>query len=235
MRDFLFMAIEWLGVSLGLAILAWRVAVAVQAARDARGRGWSRLASAGWALSALVHGRWYWWQARLKRMSQAEARTVLAEQAAVHRLASVANLRCPLCDTEIENALSVTAAGVLAVHSPARCPRCDFRLDACRHCRHFLPAEDNWGGQKDFTTGRCGLYRAPQPVREAFPQIAARLEAMGYDTLNAPKRIVDSYVPLDDCRGFALDQERLKVNRIAWINQQRSALIQLRQTLLDQG
>ena len=57
MRDFLLSAIEWLGVSLVLAIVAWRLTAAIQVARDARGRGWSRLASAGWAISALVYRR----------------------------------------------------------------------------------------------------------------------------------------------------------------------------------
>ena len=94
---------------------------------------------------------------------------------------------------------------------------------------------DGWGGQKDFTTGRCGLYRGQQPVRVAYPQIASRLEAMGYETLSAPKVIVDSYVPLDECKGYAADRKRMKLNRVAWINRRRSVLIQLHQSRLGHG
>jgi len=196
--------------------------------RDARQRGFSRLAGLGWAMTALVYPAWYWWQARLERLSASEANHLLQSAAQVHRLASVVNVRCPLCDAEIVNVLAVTASGALAIRPLAHCPRCDFRLDACRHCQHFIPAEDGISGQKDFTYGRCKLYRASQPVREAFPNVAARLEAMGYETMNAPKRIVDSYVPLDECTGFALDGARLKVSRIPWLNRQRVALIRLR-------
>src|SRR5262249_6605457 len=161
----------------------WRVAVSARVAGDARARGWTPLASAGWAISALVSDTWYWWRApRLARLTEPEARFLLARQAQAHGLAAVVNGRCPLCDAELENVLPVTATGTLAVRARATCPRCDFRLDACRHCQHFSPSEDGWGSQKDFTTGRCQLYRGPQPVRQAYPQLAARLEAMGYET-----------------------------------------------------
>ena len=156
---------------------------------------------------------------------------MLAAQAQVHRLAAVVNVRCPLCDTELANVLTVAASGALAIQAKTKCPNCDFRLDACRHCRHFLPAEDGWGGQKDFTTGRCGLYRGPQPVREAYPRLAGRLEAMGYETLSAPEVILDSYVPLNQCTGFEPDGQRLKLNQISWIGRQRVALIRLHQKL----
>jgi hypothetical protein len=219
---------ELLFLGLGLALVVWRIEAAIRVERDARLRGWSRLAGLGWAVTALAYPAGYWWQARLERLSASEADHLLQSAAQAHRLASVANVRCPLCDAEIVNALAVTASGALAIRPLAHCPRCDFRLDACRHCQHFIPAEDGIGGQKDITYGRCRLYRASQPVREAFPNVAKRLEAMGYDTMNAPKRIVDSYVPLDECTGFALDEARIKVSRIRWLNRQRAALIRLR-------
>jgi hypothetical protein len=196
---------ELLFLGLGLALVVWRIAAAMRVDRDARRRGWSRLAGLGWAMTALVYPAWYWWQARLERLSASEANHLLQSAAQAHRLTSVVNVRCPLCDAEIVNALAVTGSGALAIRPLAKCSRCDFRLDACRYCQHFTPAEDGISGQKDFTYGRCKQYRASQPVREAYPNIAKRLEAMGYDTMNAPKRIVDSYVPLEECTSFALD------------------------------
>ncbi len=220
--------LELLFLGLGLALAGWRLTAAMRAGRDARQRGFSRRASLAWALCALVYPAGYWWQARLERLNSDEANHLLQSAAHARRLTSVVNVRCPLCDAEIVNALAVTASGALAIRPLAQCPRCDFRLDACRHCQHFLPAEDGLGGQKDFTYGRCEQYRAAQPVREAYPHIADRLEAMGYDTLSAPKRIVDSYMPLEECTSFALDRARLGRSRIPWLTRQRAALIRLR-------
>ena len=212
-----------------LALLAWRVWAAMRTGRDARVHGWAGLASLGWAASAAIYPGWYWQRARLQRLRPDEAHEILQSAARAHRLASVANLRCPLCDAEMVNVLSVAAGGRLAVASQSRCPRCDFRLDACRHCQHFLPARDAIGGQIDMTHGRCQAYRAPQPVAEAFPDMAQRLTALGYDTLNAPKPIVDSFVPLDECRSFALDDKRLRLSTAKWLGRERLALLQLRQ------
>src|SRR5690348_3365682 len=89
-----------LGAALALAILIWRLAAAARVARDARAHGWPPLASAAWAVSALLYSPWYWWQARLARLSETEARALLAAQAGTHRLVAVVNLRCPLCDAE---------------------------------------------------------------------------------------------------------------------------------------
>ena len=224
--------LEFLAAGAVLALLAWRVWVAVRAGRDALDHGWAGLASLGWAASAAIFSAWYWQQGRLERLRPDEAHKILQSAARAHRLASVANLRCPLCDAEMVNVLSVTADGRLAVES--HCPRCDFRLDACRHCRHFLPAKDANGGQIDMTHGRCQAYRAPQPVAEAYPDMARQLTAMGYDTLNAPKPIVDSFLPLDECRSFALDEERLRQSRVKWLGRERLALLQLRQRTQQQ-
>ncbi len=95
---------------------------------------------------------------------------------------------------------------------------------------HFLPAQEGFSlveGHGDLSHGRCAQYRALQPVREAYPRQARQLEAMGYDTLPAPKPIVDSYIPLEECTAFALKKDRLRDNHVAWLNRQRIALIQL--------
>jgi hypothetical protein len=221
--------LELLAAGAVLALLAWRVWAAVRAGRDALDHGWAGLASLGWAASAAIFPAWYWQQGRLERLGPDEAHEILLSAARAHRLASVANLRCPLCDAEMVNVLNVTADGRLVVASQSRCPRCDFRLDACRHCRHFLPARDAIGGQIDMTHGRCQAYRAPQPVAAAYPDMARQLTALGYDTLNAPKPIIDSFLPLDECRSFALDDKRLRLSKVKWLGRERLALLQLRQ------
>lgn len=223
------LAVEVVAGGLGLALAAWRLAGARRVWDDARGRGLSRLASFGWAVSALVYSGWYWWQGRLEHMGPEEAGRVLRNAAAAHRLLRVTNIRCPLCDAEIANALTATSRGELAIRARASCPRCDFRLDACRHCEHFQLAQDGIGGQGDVTHGRCDAYRATQPVEQAYPQMAKQLMAMGYDTLNAPKRIMDSYIPLEECTRFDLNQKRLRRSKLPWLGQERTALIRLGQ------
>jgi hypothetical protein len=215
------------GVALG--ILIWRAAAGARAGRDARGRGWGWWASLGWGLSATAYPAWYWGQARLERMGAEEARGWLAAAAARHRLTRVANVRCPLCDAELGGALTVTATGWLAVRPQANCPRCDFRLDACRHCANFRPALDAIGGLPDMTHGRCAVYRAEQPVETAYPDMARRLAAMGYDTLNAPKPIQDSYLPLEECNRFEPAPARMRQNRVRWLGRERVAAVRLEQ------
>jgi hypothetical protein len=81
----------------------------------------------------------------------------------------------------------------------------------------------------DFSHGRCGFYRAPEPVRTAYPQHARRMEALGYDMLPTPKRIADSYIPLAECTAFSLRPELLRNSRVPWIDRQRVNLIRLHQ------
>jgi hypothetical protein len=176
----------------------------------------------------------YWWGERLTRLDEAEARNLLRSEAAAHGLASVADVRCPLCDSELTGALALTEAGRLAIRPGAQCPKCDFRLDACRHCDHFLPARElssAFSRQEDFSHGRCRWYRARQPVREAYPQQATQLEALGYDELTAPRPITDSYFPLPECTAFTLNVERLKHSDVPWLTGQRLALLRLGQRL----
>jgi hypothetical protein len=219
-------------IALGLGLFIWRGVVAVQVGRDAQRRGLSLARSIGWGLVAVIADDRYWWGARLDRLSSEAARDLLQAAAQAHQLHSVVNVRCPLCDTELEKALAVTADGELYIRRQAACPHCDFRLDACRHCEHFLPSTGGstlFDRHGDFSHGRCGFYRAVESVRTAYPQHARRLEAMGYDMLPTPKPIIDAYIPLDECTAFTLKQEQLQHNGIPWIDRQRIALIRLQQ------
>ena len=229
---------DLLVLGLGLCLLVWRSTVAMRVGHDAQRHGRSLPKTAGWAMLALVAADRYWWGARLRILSEDEARALLQAAAQAQRLTSVVNVRCPLCDAEIVDALTLTDEGRLVIRPNAQCSRCDFRLDACRHCAHFLPAQEGFSltkGQGDFSHGRCGQYRALQPVRDAYPLQAQHLEAAGYDTLPAPKPIVDSYIPLEECTAFALKMERLRASRMAWLTRQRIALIRLYDTQSGNG
>jgi hypothetical protein len=219
-------------VIFGLGLLVWRGFVATQVGLDARRRGFEPNDMIRWALVAVVAADRYWWGARLDRMPVPEARELLAETARAHGLLSVVNVRCPLCDYEIANALAVAASGELYIRRQATCAHCDFRVDACRHCAHFQPAADGattFDRQGDFSHGRCGFYRSMESVRAAYPLHANRLEAMGYDVLPTPKPVVDSFIPLADCTAFSLKLEHLHQSKVPWIDRQRVALIRLHQ------
>ncbi len=119
---------------------------------------------------------------------------------------------CPLCGSEIPNAWGVDRRGRLTVGpSPVHCPRCDFRLDACRHCQYFQPAGASSGGAwsgmgMSWTHGRCTFYKSVQPVEEiTTADMARRMRERGYTHLRAPTPIADSYIPLDMCHAFALE------------------------------
>ena len=218
-------------VILGVAsVLVWRGVSAVQVALDARRRGFKPIEITRWALIAVFDATRYWWGARLDRLSLAEARELLVETARAHNLLNVTSLRCPLCDTEIKNALAVADDGELFVRRKSTCPNCDFRADVCRHCEHFQPAI---GGitmidlHGDFSHGRCGIYRAVLPVRIGYPRHASRMEALGYDVLPTPKPIADSYIPLPECTAFSLKLDLLRRSNVPWLNRQRTALIRL--------
>ncbi|HTP09090.1 MAG TPA: hypothetical protein VMP08_12620 [Anaerolineae bacterium] len=219
-------------ILVALGLLAWRMIVAAQITIDARRRGFTPNEIVRWTLLALVVDDRYWWGARLDRFSVPEASELLVTVAQAHHLLNVANVRCPLCDSEIKNALAVADDGDLYVRRNAACAHCDFRVDACRHCAHFQPATGGFsvfdqGG--DFSHGRCGFYRAVESVRTAYPQHASRMEALGYDVLPVPKPIADSYIPLSECTAFSLKLELLRTSRIPWLGRQRVALIRLQQ------
>jgi hypothetical protein len=215
-------------------LLAWRGAIAVQVTLDARRRGFRPLEIGRWALTAVFDADRYWWEARLERLAAPEAREMLAEAARAHNLLNVANVRCPLCDAEIKNALAVADEGGLYVRRQAACARCDFRVDACRHCAHFIPATTEaavFDRHGDVSHGRCAQYRAPEPVRTAYPQHARRMEAMGYDVLPAPRPIADSFIPLAECTAFSLKPDLLRHSKVPWINRQRAAFLRLQQRI----
>ena len=214
-----------------VSLIAWRGIIAVQVGLDARRRGFKPIEIGRWALIAVVAADRYWWGARLDRLPVPEARDMLIDLARTHNLLSVVNVRCPLCDREIKSALAAADDGELYTRRQAACPHCDFRVDACRHCAHFQPATGGVMLERhgDFSHGRCGFYRAVEPVRTAYPRHARRLEAMGYDMLPTPKAIVDSYIPLTECTAFSLKPELLRNSRVPWIDRQRAALIRLHQ------
>ena len=217
-----------------LGLLAWRGVIAAEVAGDARRRGFKPIEIGRWALIAVLSADRYWWGARLDRLAVPEARELLVEMARAHNLLNVTNVRCPLCDSEIKKALAVADNGDLYVRRQAACTHCDFRVDACRHCTHFLPAADGtamFDRQGDFSHGRCSIYRAVEPVRTAYPQHADRMEALGYDVLPTPKLIADSFIPLDECTAFSLNSKHLRYSGVPWIDRQRVALIRLQQRL----
>ena len=219
-------------LSATLVAMAWRGIAGARVALDARRRGFATGEVLRWGLIALIADDRYWWGARLDLLAAPEARELLVETARAHHLLSVTNLRCPLCDAEIKNALAAADDGVLYVRRQAACAHCDFRADACRHCAHFLPATGGFTmfeRHGDYSHGRCGFYRAVEPVRTAYPRHARRLEAMGFDALPTPKAIVDSYIPLTECTSFSLKPELLRNSHVPWIDRQRAALIRLHQ------
>ena len=215
-----------------MSLLAWRAVVAARVGQDAWRRTFNPIEIARWTLIAVVADDRYWWGARLDRLPVPEARELLDTLAQAHHVLSVVDVRCPLCDHEIRNALAVADDGELYVRRKAACPQCDFRVDACRHCAHFQPAVGGFtmfDRHGDVSHGRCAMYRGVESVRTAYPQHASRMEAMGYDMLPTPKAIIDSYIPLAECTAFTLKPELLRNNRVPWIDRQRAALIRLHQ------
>jgi hypothetical protein len=220
-------------IIIALSLIMWRGLIAAQVMQDARQHGFKPIDIGRWALIALVKADRYWWGARLDRFSVSEARVLLADSAREHDLLNVTDVRCPLCDHEIKQALSVVG-GDIVVRRQAVCAGCDFRVDACRHCAHFIPATDSgaiFGREGDFSHGRCGFYRASESVRTAYPQHARRMEALGYDTLPTPRPIVDSFIPLPECTAFTLKLEHLRDSGVPWLDRQRAALIHLQQRI----
>ena len=149
-------------------------------------------------------------------------------------LARADGLRCPLCGADVPRAWALDSDGrPTAAPGPIKCPQCDFRLDACRHCAHFLPGKpQGWGGRSwssdDLTFGRCSVYKELQPVEQvSSPEMAGQLKARGFDQVRAPLPIVDSYMPPDFCAAFKLDRRRLQASGIRWPDARRVALLRM--------
>ena len=141
-------------------------------------------------------------------------------------------LQCPLCGAPVPHAWTLDEKGRPTVaRGPIRCPACDFRLDACRHCAHFLPGSARgWVqpgfGSDDMTFGRCGFYQSVQPVEQAAdPDMARRLRERGYDAIRAPLPIQDSFLPPDRCQAYKPDRRRLKMGGVRWPDARQAALM----------
>ena len=212
-------------------IAVWPIFHVYRVLSDARRWGTSGQGAAWLALSSLFRPARYWWHDRLSLLPADEQQRLLAEEAARLHLTRVDALACPLCGAEIEGAWAVVAGRLAAARRPAQCPRCDFRLDACRHCAHLQPEREGIGGE-DFTRGRCRFYKRPQRVEDfCAPQIAAQLRARGWDVMNGPAPIADSYIPLDGCRAFTLEEKRLRFSGVRQPGPRQRGLLRL----LDDG
>jgi hypothetical protein len=214
----------------GLGLLAWR---AVRIWIDA-GRVTGPAERLGWALwGSLIPSR-YWWGARIEAMSPDQKQRLLAREISYLRLDHAAAERCPLCAAQIPQAWSLDEAGKVTVApGPVDCPECDFRLDSCRHCRHFLPGPPRSSFQLDVSevdiaSGRCGFYKRAQPVEEAAtPDMAHSLKQRGYDRIQAPMPITDSMLRPDSCRAFEPHPKRIAASDLAWPGPRRVALLRL--------
>jgi hypothetical protein len=187
-----------------------------------------------WAVWGSIAPSRYWWDARIQALSSTEREGLLARETRRLDLSRADALRCPLCGAEIAAAWTLTAeARPDVAPGPVQCPRCDFRLDACRHCRHFLPGgSTNWAHssweRNDVTTGRCSRYSELQRVEQACPPHMARhLRNRGYEQVSAPRVILDSYVPPEHCSCFQADRKRVRSSEIDWPDIRRAALLRL--------
>lgn len=225
---------DLIGPVIGLAILAFLLYRAVPIWIDSGRRGVQLARRLYWALAGTVVPSRYWWKARIEAMSPDERADLLMRETAASRWARVDSLRCPLCGAEVPHAWSLDPDGHPTVSpGPVKCPQCDFRLDACRHCAHFLPGkpqtwEGGGWGSDDLTFGRCNLYKESQPVeRVCSPEVARRLNERGYETVRAPMPIVDSFLPPDCCTAFHLDRRRLRAGDVRWPDARRVALLRM--------
>lgn len=201
---------------------------------DASRRGFGLQRQIGWALLGAIAPSRYWWGVRIETLSPQERVELLAHETAACGLNRADSLRCPLCAAEIPRAWALTSDGSPTVAAgPVECPHCDFRLDSCRHCEHFLPGDPQGGvltgcGGADVTSGRCRRHKVSQPVEEACrPDVAYQLKARGYEYIRAPKPIVDSFFPPDFCTAFRPDRKRLRASEVRWPDARREALLRL--------
>ena len=227
------MNLPWLFLALGLLLgfLGYR---AGRVWFDARRRGVPLPVRLGWAVAGSLRPSHYWWGVRIELLSGPERSELLARETAALGLGRADSLHCPLCRSEVPHAWTLREGGHPTIASgPIQCPACDFRLDACRHCAHFLPGSPrDWGAlalsQDDLGSGRCSQYKSAQPVEQACaPNIARGLRDRGYEHITAPLPIVDSFLPPSFCRSFAPSRKRLQAGGIRWPGVHRTALLRL--------
>ncbi len=222
--------IDWLWLVIPILVAAPFIIRAVRIYPDARARKLSWSERLRWALVGLVVPDRYWWGRRLETLAVEEAQKLLAQAAQEMGLKSVSNLSCPLCHCEMEGVLTLSAGGALAVQGQeVVCARCGFRLDCCRHCGHFVPGSGvHFQVEVDRTQGKCSRLHQWCPVTEVCPpHMSRRLMEMGYESLRVQAPIRDSYVPVEGCRYFVLDEEGLRQTGAKNIDRKRLGLVRL--------
>jgi hypothetical protein len=194
-----------------------------------------------WALVGAVAPARYWWRARIEAMPEQERRSLLNSETVELGLEKADSLRCPLCGAEVPSAWALDAARQAAVApGPVKCPSCDFRLDACRHCAHFLPGAPRSPGvpswhADDITSGRCRHYKAWQAVEQTTtPEMARQLRTRGWERVRGPLPIADSFLPPEHCRAFKPDRKELKAGGIRWPDARRVALLRILEPLPEE-
>ena len=219
----------WIGLAIGLALLSLLLYRAAPIWLDGGRRGMGLTRRLTCALAGIVAPSRYWWGARLEDMSPGEQADLLTRETAALGLARADSLRCPLCGAEVTRAWALDSQGRPTVGpGPVQCPRCDFRLDACRHCAHLIPGGQGAFNGDDVTFGRCRYYKETQPVEQvSSPEMARQLKARGYDQVRAPIPIVDSFVPPDSCTAFRPDRKRAQASGIRWPDARRAALLRM--------
>jgi hypothetical protein len=226
--------IAYLWSAIGLVAVAFLVYRGGRIWLDAARHGFDFPQRIRWAISGAFHPSSYWWDARISALSPEEAQDLVSHEIELLCLGRADSLRCPLCEAEVPVAWTLTPGGKVTVApGPVECPNCDFRLDACRHCTHFLPGElRGWGAAPwdriHVTSGRCSRHKTLQPVElTTTPDMARRMAARGLTHVRAPMRIVDSYFPPDSCRAFQPARQQIKDSQIRWPDARRTALLRL--------
>jgi hypothetical protein len=188
-----------------------------------------------WSLAGGIMPSLYWWKYRISALNSEQRDGLLRKETETLNLGGPDNLICPLCGSEIEKAWTVTENGSVTVSKgPVSCPRCDFRLDSCRFCQHFLAGKPGaWGqvgmGGSDITFGRCSIYKKERPVDKSYnPAVVKKLKAFGISYVRDNLPIIDSYFPPDFCRAFNPDKKRMKSADVSWPNRKITALIKIR-------
>jgi len=190
-----------------------------------------------WSVVAVFYPPLYWWKARLDLLSREEVRELLSEEAKRLGVKDVSNILCPLCGRELERALTVDEGGHLAPARQEIICVCGFRLDCCRHCYHFIPAEEGSAQVmpvysirlgEDFSRGKCSIYKEWRAIEEAVsPEMARQLTKLGISMVRMPKTVLDSYYPLPECSAFVLDEKRLGKTGVKGLGKKRRLLLAL--------